>query len=48
MLATFFAGEFTDDARGGMGEHELRWLPLEDAGRECFHECHAWAVAQQR
>jgi 8-oxo-dGTP pyrophosphatase MutT (NUDIX family) len=48
MLATFFAGEFTDDASGGGScEHELRWLPFEDAARACFHECHAWAVAQQ-
>lgn len=48
MLATFFTGEFTDDARGGAGEHELRWLPSDDAGRAFFHECHAWAVARAR
>lgn len=47
MLATFFAGEFTDDARGVEGEHELCWLPAEDAVRDCFHECHAWAVARR-
>ncbi|HVG28944.1 MAG TPA: NUDIX domain-containing protein [Pyrinomonadaceae bacterium] len=45
MLATFFAGELTGDA--GAGEHELIWLPAEDAARACFHECHAWAVAQR-
>jgi 8-oxo-dGTP pyrophosphatase MutT (NUDIX family) len=44
MPATFFAGEFTGDA----GEHELRWLSIDDVARACFHECHAWAVAQQR
>lgn len=48
MLATFFVGELTDDAGGVAGEHELRWLPVDDAARACFHECHAWAVAQQR
>jgi hypothetical protein len=46
MLATFFAGEFIDDGRGGACEHELHWLPIEDAGRACFHECHAWAIAR--
>jgi 8-oxo-dGTP diphosphatase len=44
MLATFFTGEFTGGARGSGGEHELRWLPVADAERSCFHECHAWAA----
>jgi 8-oxo-dGTP pyrophosphatase MutT (NUDIX family) len=48
MLATFFAGEFTGDARGHAGEHELRWLSIDDVARACFHASHAWAVAQQR
>jgi 8-oxo-dGTP pyrophosphatase MutT (NUDIX family) len=47
MLATFFAGEFTDEEHGGECEHELRRLPAEDAARACFHECHAWAIAQR-
>ena len=44
MLATFFAGEFVNDGRGGAGEHELDWLPITDVEHVCFHECHAWAV----
>jgi 8-oxo-dGTP diphosphatase len=46
MRATFFAGEFTSDARGGACEHELRWLPLADAEQIFFHACHAWAARQ--
>lgn len=44
MLATFFAGEFTDELFETGGEHELAWLPLAEVERACFHECHAWAV----
>ena len=46
MFATFFAGEFTDEACGGAGEHELHWLPLAEVEGVCFHACHAWAVRQ--
>ena len=46
MLATFFAGEFTDDVYGGSGEHQLDWLSVMETDRACFHECHAWAVRQ--
>ena len=46
MRATFFAGAFTDEARGGAGEHELHWLPVAEAEAACFHPCHAWAVRQ--
>jgi 8-oxo-dGTP pyrophosphatase MutT (NUDIX family) len=44
MRAVFFAGEFTDDSPGGASEHELRWLPVAEAERACFHACHAWAM----
>ncbi|HYP53209.1 MAG TPA: NUDIX domain-containing protein [Pyrinomonadaceae bacterium] len=44
MRATFFAGEFTGEPCGDAAEHELVWLPLADAERECFHACHAWAA----
>ena len=46
MLATFFAGEFTDDVYGGSGEHQLEWLWVTEIDQACFHECHAWAVRQ--
>ena len=46
MLATFFAGEFTDDVSDGSGEHQLDWLSVTETDRACFHECHAWAVRQ--
>jgi 8-oxo-dGTP diphosphatase len=46
MLATFYAGEFTGETCAGACENELHWLPPEYAQRECFHECHAWAVQQ--
>jgi 8-oxo-dGTP diphosphatase len=46
MLATFFAGEFTDEPSSGRGEHELHWLPLMESEFACFHACHAWAVRQ--
>ncbi|PYS97667.1 MAG: hypothetical protein DMF65_11265 [Acidobacteria bacterium] len=46
MRATFFAGAFTDDVRGGARAHELHWLPLNEAERACFHACHAWAIRQ--
>lgn len=50
MRATFFAGEFTEEARGGQEreqsacEHELRWLPPAEAEGAFFHACHAWAA----
>ena len=46
MLASFFAGEFTDEPGADTGEHELYWLPTEEAEQSCFHACHAWAVRQ--
>jgi 8-oxo-dGTP diphosphatase len=46
MAATFFAGEFTDEALGGKGEHELHWLNPGEAEQACFHACHAWAIRQ--
>jgi len=46
MRATFFAGAFTDEARGGACEHELHWLPVAEAEQACFHACHAWAIRQ--
>jgi 8-oxo-dGTP diphosphatase len=46
MLATFFAGDFTDEGRGDAGEHELDWLPVIGVEQSCFHECHAWAIHQ--
>ena len=46
MHAIFFAGEFTDEACGDTGEHELHWLPLAEVEQNCFHACHAWAVGQ--
>ena len=46
MLAVFFAGEFTDKAHIGTGEHQLDWLPVREIEQACFHECHAWAVRQ--
>lgn len=46
LRATFFAGAFTDEARGGACEHELHWLPVAEAEAACFHPCHAWAVRQ--
>lgn len=48
MLAVFFAGEFTNDACHGTGEHQLDWLPVAEAEQACFHECHAWAVRWSR
>lgn len=46
MRATFFAGELRGEMCSSIGEHQLSWLPLEQAGRACFHECHAWAIRQ--
>ena len=46
LLATFFTGEFTDEACDGTGEHELHWLPIAEAEHACFHACHAWAIRQ--
>lgn len=48
MDATFFAGEFTDEAGTGAGEHELCWLPVAEMERACFHACHAWAARRAR
>jgi 8-oxo-dGTP pyrophosphatase MutT (NUDIX family) len=45
MLATFFSGEFTDDAFGRVSEHELGWVSIIEVEQSCFHECHAWAVS---
>lgn len=46
MRAAFFEGEFTDGPGGGIGEHELHWLPIVEVDHACFHACHAWAVRQ--
>ena len=46
MLAVFFAGEFIDGERVGIGEHQLEWVPITKTEQACFHECHAWAVRQ--
>ena len=46
MLATFFAGEFTDEATGDAAEHQLEWLAKTELEEACFHACHAWAVRQ--
>jgi 8-oxo-dGTP pyrophosphatase MutT (NUDIX family) len=45
MLAVFFLADFPDEP-SGRGEHELFWLPVADAARAFFHECHAWAAQQ--
>lgn len=44
MMATFFAGEFTEETFETGCEHALVWLPVAEVGRDCFHECHAWAI----
>ncbi|HEY0079129.1 MAG TPA: NUDIX domain-containing protein [Pyrinomonadaceae bacterium] len=45
MHATFFSGQLTDEPRPDLTpEHELLWLPLDEAQRRCFHRCHAWAI----
>lgn len=46
MKAQFFTGEFTDECAGSTGEHELEWLPADEAAHACFHACHAWAINQ--
>ena len=46
MLATFFAGEFIDEATADCAEHELEWLAETELEQSCFHACHAWAVRQ--
>ena len=46
MQALFFAGELTDEAHTGAGEHELQWMPIGEAERVCFHACHGWAIHQ--
>ena len=45
MQAEFFLAEFPDEP-SGQGEHELFWLPLNEAAEAFFHECHAWAASQ--
>ena len=46
MVATLFAGEFTDEATADAAEHELEWLAETELEQACFHACHAWAVRQ--
>jgi 8-oxo-dGTP pyrophosphatase MutT (NUDIX family) len=46
MLAVFFAGELTNRLANAVGEHSLEWLPIAQATKSCFHECHAWAIRQ--
>ncbi|HKS27174.1 MAG TPA: NUDIX hydrolase [Pyrinomonadaceae bacterium] len=46
MEAAFFSGELTDEPVGGTPEHELRWVTVDEAQRECFHACHAWIITQ--
>jgi 8-oxo-dGTP pyrophosphatase MutT (NUDIX family) len=43
MSATFFRAEL-GEVRQAEAEYELCWLPAEEACREFFHQCHAWAV----
>jgi 8-oxo-dGTP pyrophosphatase MutT (NUDIX family) len=45
MLGVFFLAEFPDEP-SGQREHELFWLPLEEAAGAFFHESHAWAARQ--
>jgi ubiquinone/menaquinone biosynthesis C-methylase UbiE/8-oxo-dGTP pyrophosphatase MutT (NUDIX family) len=45
MLGVFFLAEFPDEP-SGQGEHDLFWLPLEEAAGAFFHESHAWAARQ--
>jgi 8-oxo-dGTP pyrophosphatase MutT (NUDIX family) len=45
MSAVFFLAGFPDDPTG-RGEHDLFWLPLAEAEKALFHQCHAWAVRQ--
>jgi 8-oxo-dGTP pyrophosphatase MutT (NUDIX family) len=47
LLAKFFLGAFADES-DGPGEHELLWLPREDAERRLRHPCHRWAVEVSR
>lgn len=46
MRALFFRGEFTEEPCTGEGEHEMEWLPVEEAERFCFHASHAWAISR--
>lgn len=43
MLAVFFVAEFTAEL-DTQAEHELCWLPIQQARAEFFHESHGWAV----
>jgi 8-oxo-dGTP pyrophosphatase MutT (NUDIX family) len=45
MLGVFFLAEFADEP-SGQGEHDLFWLPLEEAAGAFFHESHAWEARQ--
>lgn len=45
MVATFFEAELTEELRTG-AEHELRWLPIQQARTAFFHQCHGWAVSK--
>ncbi len=45
MHAVFFVAELTEALRGlPPGEHELFWLPGNEAEGAFFHTSHAWAV----
>ena len=43
MTATFYHGEFRTDP-GGIGEHELVWVPVSNVESTFRHACHVWAV----
>jgi 8-oxo-dGTP pyrophosphatase MutT (NUDIX family) len=43
LSATFFRAEL-GEVRPTEPEYELFWIPAEEACREFYHQCHAWAV----
>ena len=45
MLAVFYRAEFTE-VLSSKAEHELCWIPCQQARAAFFHECHGWAVDQ--
>lgn len=45
MLAVFYRVEFIE-VLNTKAEHELCWIPLQQARAAFFHECHGWAVDQ--
>ncbi len=45
MSAAFFRAEL-GKVQPTEPEYELCWLPADEACREFFHKCHAWAVRQ--